>query len=353
MIKKQKNISKILSFVMALSMILTTGVYITQTKVFATSAVTFEDVKTTDWFYNNVMELTKRGLISGYPDKTFRPNSNIKVDEFVKILVSAIDESVISSRNGYWAEGYINKAKELGIIQDGEFSSYTRNITRGEIARMIVRAGTGTVADEKGINLEIPENYTEYAPIITDYSTLDTASQDIALKIFVSGIITGFADGTIGFNKNATRAEASAILMRFLEKDQRRIPQLPEDLGNTLYEEKQIPNPASVFEKRKNGLNAFSAEELKILLDEIYPGDNLTQEWIDTYPAEKLYEYFGQKYHDTFYDYIRTSEKVIDNSTVECDITVRLSDGSIKKHKVRLKMDDNLFWSVISDDIVQ
>ena len=218
---------------------------------------------------------------------------------------------------------------------------------------MIVRAGTDSSIKEQGISLDVPENYKEYSSLITDYSTLDHNSQDTALKIFTSGIISGFPDGTIGFNKNATRAEACAILMRFLEKDQRRIPQLLVDFSNTLYEEKQIPNATSVFEKRKNGLTTFFAEELKILLDEIYPGDNLTQKWIDTYPAEKLYEYFGQKYSDTFYDYIRTSEKIIDNSTVECDITVRLSDGGTKKHKVRLKIDDNQYRSVISDDIVQ
>ena len=50
----------------------------------------------------------------------------------------------------------------------------------------------------------------------------------------MSGIITGFPDGSFGFGKNATRAEACAILMRFLEKNQRKIPQLPIDLSNTL-----------------------------------------------------------------------------------------------------------------------
>lgn len=321
--------------------------------VHASSEIQFSDVKKTDWFYPTVSKLVEKGYIGGYPDGTFKPQNNIRVSEFTKILISAIGYQVDVSKGGYWAEGYINKAKELGIIKDGEFNDYERYITRGEMARMTVRAGTDSSIKEQGISLDVPENYKEYSSLITDYSTLDPNSQDTALKIFTSGIISGFPDGTIGFNKNATRAEACAILMRFLEKDQRRIPQLPADFSNTLYEEKQIPNAASVFEKRKNGLTTFSAEELKILLDEIYPGDNLTQKWIDTYPAEKLYEYFGQKYSDTFYDYIRTSEKIIDNSTVECDITVKLSDGGTKKHKVRLKIDDNQFWSVISDDIVQ
>src|SRR5690606_30711669 len=172
----------------------------------------FSDVRETDWFYPTVSKLVEKGYIGGYPDGTFKPQNNIRVSEFTKILISAIGYQVDVSKGGYWAEGYINKAKELGIIKDGEFNDYERYITRGEMARMIVRAGTDSSIKEQGISLDVPENYKEYSSLITDYSTLDPNSQDIALKIFTSGIISGFPDGTIGFNKNATRAEACAIL---------------------------------------------------------------------------------------------------------------------------------------------
>ena len=194
----------------------------------------FSDVRETDWFYPTVSKLVEKGYIGGYPDGTFKPQNNIRVSEFTKILISAIGYQVDVSKGGYWAEGYINKAKELGIIQDNEFDDYDRYITRGEMARMVVRAGTGTSAKGKGISLDVPENYKSYSYLITDYSTLDPDSKDIALKVFVSGIITGFSDGSFGFDKNATRAEACAILMRFLEKDQRKIPELPVDFNNTL-----------------------------------------------------------------------------------------------------------------------
>lgn len=231
--KKAKYLFKVMALIMVLSMILPTGL-VSQTKVFASTPIHFTDVKETDWFYKDVMELTRRGLISGYSDNTFKPSAQIRVDEFIKILVSAIDENIKPSQSNYWADSYINRAKELGIVQDGEFTNYTRYITRGEIARMIVRAGTGTSAKEKGISLDVPDNYKSYSYLITDYSTLDPDSKDIALKVFVSGIISGFSDGSLGFDKNATRAEACTILMKFLEKNQRKIPQLPIDLSNTL-----------------------------------------------------------------------------------------------------------------------
>jgi len=193
----------------------------------------FSDVRETDWFYPTVLRLVEKGYIAGYTDGSFKPQNNIRVSEFTKILILALDYKVGVS-GGYWAEGYINKAKELGIIQDNEFDDYDRYITRGEMARMVVRAGTVTSAKGKGINLDVPENYKEYSSLITDYLTLNSESQDVALKVFTSGIISGFSDGSFGFNKNATRAEACAILMRFLEKDQRKIPELPVDFNNTL-----------------------------------------------------------------------------------------------------------------------
>ncbi|HHW00227.1 MAG TPA: S-layer homology domain-containing protein [Clostridiaceae bacterium] len=231
--KRVKYLFKVTALIMVLSMILPVCPSLTQT-VFASTPLHFSDVKERDWFYKDVMELTKRGLIAGYPDKTFKPNAQIRVNEFTKILISSIDNNIKSSPNAHWAEGYIAKAEELGIIKNGEFSDYNRYITRGEMARMIVRAGATTSAKNKGISLDIPENYKSYSYFITDYSTLSGDSKDIALKVFVSGIITGFPDGSFGFDKNATRAEACTILMRFLDKDRRKIPELPVDFSNTL-----------------------------------------------------------------------------------------------------------------------
>lgn len=191
----------------------------------------FSDINMTEWFYSYVKTLVEKGYINGYTDGTFKPNNNITVSEFTKILVVALGYETDTPKGNYWAEGYLNKAKELGIIKDGEFENYDRYITRGEMARMIVRAGE----INSRLSLDIPDNYINYSTLITDYSTLDFSSQDIALKAFVSGIITGLPDGSFSFGKNATRAEASTILVRFLEKDQRKIPALPEEeLDNSM-----------------------------------------------------------------------------------------------------------------------
>jgi len=177
----------------------------------------FSDVKTSDWFYKNVTKLAKDGLISGFPDKTFKPMDNIRVAEFIKILIKAMGHDLYVVRGDYWARNFINKAIELGIIDKGEFDNYDRPITRGEMARMILRAG---------VEKEVAEDHEKYSSRISDYSTLNPEEREIATKIYSSGIITGFPDGSFGFHKNATRAEACTILIRFLNKDERALPEL-------------------------------------------------------------------------------------------------------------------------------
>ena len=174
----------------------------------------FTDVKETDWFYKDVMELIRRGLISGYPDKTFRPNAQIRVNEFTKILVSTIDNNIKTSPNAHWAEGYINKAKELGIIKNGEFSDYNRYITRGEMARMIVRTAE--------LNGETQYNKLEnFKYIIPDYSSIDPSLQEYVIKAYSKGIISGYKDKTFSANESATRAQACAMIIKLIDESKR------------------------------------------------------------------------------------------------------------------------------------
>lgn len=232
------------------------------------SKVEFLDVKKEEWFYKDIMELTKRGLIAGYSNQTFKPNDKIRVDEFIKILISALNKDVKPTQNGYWATSYIEKAEEQGIIDREEFMNYS-NITRGEMAKMIVRAAE----QSKDINIALnaPDNYKDYSTLIADFHTLSPQEKEFTLKIYTSGIITGFSDGSFGYHKEATRAEASAIMMRFLEKDRRKIPILPEtvDFSNTLTVEEFTAKLLEAIGQKATMDNAFNKGYIRYEAD--YP----------------------------------------------------------------------------------
>ena len=85
-----------------------------QIKVFANTPVYFTDVNEKAWYYKGVMELAKRGLVSGYYDKTFKPNAQIRVDEYIKLMVSAVDGNDKLSQSGNWADKLYCSGKRTG-----------------------------------------------------------------------------------------------------------------------------------------------------------------------------------------------------------------------------------------------
>lgn len=97
------------------------------------NAQTFSDVLENHPYYNAIEDLTNKGILNGYPDKTFRPDNAINRVEILKILLlgSGVEIEETSYNAGFpdvisnsWYAKYIVKAKEQNIIQgnpDGYF----------------------------------------------------------------------------------------------------------------------------------------------------------------------------------------------------------------------------------------
>lgn len=96
------------------------------------------------WAEQSIKELAAAGVITGYPDNTFRPYDNVTRAEFVTMLMRLIGEeggtTEFADANGHWAEKYIAKASEYGYINgylDGTFRP-DADITRAEAFKIIV-----------------------------------------------------------------------------------------------------------------------------------------------------------------------------------------------------------------------
>ena len=178
--------------------------------------ISFKDVRPEDWFYSNISLLASKGIVKGNPDGTFAPQDNVQVDAFIKMIVVSLGYSSIENTPGYWAQGFIDKAMELGIVKDGEFSVYTRTINRGEMARIIARA----------LNEDFQTDIEIYSKYIKDYGKLKEDIREYVLQAYSKGIITGNPDGEFKPDKNATRAEAAAMITRLIEPELRKVPVL-------------------------------------------------------------------------------------------------------------------------------
>ena len=135
----------------------------------------FADVKTNEWYADYIGYLAKYDIIKGYSDKTFRPDAPVTRAEFVAMAVRFYDLFNDVKKSGYtvtytdvktdyWAYDDIAFAKNIGWLNgyaDGTFKG-DNNITRAEVVTIVNRA-TGRKADEDYINknLSVLNKFTD------------------------------------------------------------------------------------------------------------------------------------------------------------------------------------------------
>ena len=104
------------------------------------------DVSGTAWYAAAVSTLSKMGVISGYPDGTFRPNASITRAEFAA-MIARFDETAKSADtpftdiSGHWAENAIGKAYGNGWVEGSSKTVFCpeSNLTRAETATLLNR----------------------------------------------------------------------------------------------------------------------------------------------------------------------------------------------------------------------
>ena len=106
----------------------------------------YSDVPDTAWYAAAVSTLSKMGVISGYPDGTFRPNAPITRAEFAA-MIARFDETAKSADppftdiSGHWAESAIGKAYGNGWVEGSSKTVFCpeSNLTRAETATLLNR----------------------------------------------------------------------------------------------------------------------------------------------------------------------------------------------------------------------
>ncbi len=113
---------------------------------FSSADCMFSDVQAGMWFNESVCTLVKAGIISGYPDGTFKPNQSITRAEFSSMIarmfsVSYVGNNSFEDINGHWAQSYMNILSKLGILKGDSNGNANpdSNLTRAEAAAMCNR----------------------------------------------------------------------------------------------------------------------------------------------------------------------------------------------------------------------
>ena len=173
------------------------------------------------WAESFINRLTYEGIVQG-DGGGFRPDSCVNVDEFLKMTIAAMGIEV-TPQQWNWSKPYIEKALEEKLIYADEFDSFSRPITRGEIAKICVRA---IGADKVG------GSEREYLiSRISDYYDIYNDSKEYVLAAYANKLLYGYQDNSFQSERVTTRAESCVIISRMMEKGSFSIPGNENDSG--------------------------------------------------------------------------------------------------------------------------
>ncbi|TBL76054.1 DUF2252 family protein [Paenibacillus thalictri] len=163
------------------------------------------------WAEASVRELVKLGAINGYPDGSFKPDTNITRAEFVAVIVKAFHLNAQTGKSfgdtgSHWAKSVIETAAALGVVSGYNDTVFGPDdfITREQMAAIVVRAAQITPVD-KELRFTDSVNVSGWA----------RASLAAAID---KGLMNGYENGALKPQANSTRAEAAAMILRALQQ---------------------------------------------------------------------------------------------------------------------------------------
>lgn len=183
--------------------------------------MTYEDVKTDDWFYNDVKNVSLGELMTGLDSKTFAPNDPLARAQFAEIIYRRAGTPDVEYQSTFpdvadneWYTNAIiwtnSKNIVTGYTDTGMFG-VSDNITREQLAVMMLRYD----------NIREPNYYkTDKRADLSkfqDGSLVSSFAKDAMGWAVERKLIQGKDNGTrLDPQGNAFRAECAAILSRYL-----------------------------------------------------------------------------------------------------------------------------------------
>lgn len=181
----------------------------------------FKDLPETHWAYQAVMAMVKEGVVSGYGDGTFKPDSSVTRAEFTKMMVLSSGIKPVDSqkptfvdvKSSDWAYPYIEAAKEyMDGYQTtaGYYYKPSENAIREDVACALVKAEgyQDTVVDTSQI-----------LKLFKDAKDISDLRAKYIIIAYQKGLISGYEDKTFKPKGTLTRAEAAKLLYNGLIKN--------------------------------------------------------------------------------------------------------------------------------------
>ena len=177
----------------------------------------FKDVKSSDWFYNDVKYVYEKGMMAGTAADVFAPNATTTRAMIVTILYRLEGSPAVTGTSafvdvpaGQWYTDAVNWAAANQIVKGTSATTFAPNdsITREQMAAILYR-----YAQYKGYDVTKKADLSGYS----DNGQVSAYAKDALAWANAAKLINGVTNTTLAPQGNATRAQVSAILHRFCD----------------------------------------------------------------------------------------------------------------------------------------
>jgi uncharacterized repeat protein (TIGR02543 family) len=162
------------------------------------AASAYPDVKTGDWFADSVKAISDRGFMVG-TNAGFEPYATMTRAMFITVIARA--SGVDTSSGADWFSAAVAWAQE-SRISDG--TRLNESVTREQIVAILWRSEGSPASGISGY--------------YSDMSSVSPWAREAVLWAVKEKIIFGYPDGTFKPQSSATRAEAAAMVIRWLDR---------------------------------------------------------------------------------------------------------------------------------------
>jgi len=185
-----------------------------------TGAVIYSDVEA-HWAGEAVCQASVLGLISGYPDGSFKPEQELTQMEALVLFMRAagydLDNNkknkssavgmVVSTPQVSWGQEYLNQAVRDSIIEEHWLDGFNADnpITRAQAADLLSRL------------LHLPEAEISSNNYFLDLNKAAAELRPAIIAVAQCGIIEGYEDGCFYPNNGLKRGQAASILRRLVD----------------------------------------------------------------------------------------------------------------------------------------
>lgn len=184
--------------------------------------ITFADVAN-HWAKDAVNDMGSRMVVTGATYDTFLPNADITRAEFAAIVVRGLGLPVNAGTSTFtdvsadaWYAGVVNTAAAYGLITGFEDKSFRPNdkITREQATAILADAMKVTGLG----NTVTSANADAVLAGFADSASIGSWAKDSVVSTTEAGLVSGRDGGKLMPKANITRAEAATLIQRLLKK---------------------------------------------------------------------------------------------------------------------------------------